>query len=293
MPRPDARWLAVVAVGLCICVGQFGLLFVAMNTGLPAGLASVIAPLRPVFTIPLAAVALGERQPGARSFECRSPSPVSGYRRRPLPRRPLAGRRARYRLGRSVGLRQRRDSSGENEATLLAPRLVKRRRTSAATRALADLRGNRTLAKRGLFDRCIRDCCPRLRRRRFDLLRVRHLVLAAVPPPSLDSCAPHPACAGRRDPHRVARPRRAPDLGRAARVFHRLGRPCARARCRRHARGTKASRRPRSYLVVIREPALRYAAGRPSLASSFGTERRSLPAARAEATPRAGPCRSA
>jgi len=34
---------------------------VAMNMGLPAGLASVIAPLQPVFTIPLAAVALGER----------------------------------------------------------------------------------------------------------------------------------------------------------------------------------------------------------------------------------------
>ncbi len=61
VPRPDVRWLAVVAVGLFICVGQFGLLFVAMNTGLPAGLASVIAPLQPVFTIPLAVVALGER----------------------------------------------------------------------------------------------------------------------------------------------------------------------------------------------------------------------------------------
>ena len=33
--------------------------------------------------------------------------------------------------------------------------------------------------------------------------------------------------------------------------------------------------------------------GRPSLASRFGTERRSLPAARAEATPGAGPCWSA
>src|SRR5438132_2539571 len=61
VPRPDVRWPVVVAVGLFICVGQFGLLFVAMNTGLPAGLASVIAPLQPVFTIPLAAVALGER----------------------------------------------------------------------------------------------------------------------------------------------------------------------------------------------------------------------------------------
>jgi len=61
VPRPDVRWQAVVAVGLFICVGQFGVLFVAMSTGLPAGLASVIAPLQPVFTIPLAAIALGER----------------------------------------------------------------------------------------------------------------------------------------------------------------------------------------------------------------------------------------
>jgi O-acetylserine/cysteine efflux transporter len=59
--RPDARWRVVVAVGLFIGVGQFGVLFVAMNTGLPAGLASVIAPLQPVFTIPLAVIALGER----------------------------------------------------------------------------------------------------------------------------------------------------------------------------------------------------------------------------------------
>jgi O-acetylserine/cysteine efflux transporter len=59
--RPDVRWRVVVAVGLFIGVGQFGVLFVAMNTGLPAGLASVIAPLQPLFTIPLAVVALGER----------------------------------------------------------------------------------------------------------------------------------------------------------------------------------------------------------------------------------------
>jgi O-acetylserine/cysteine efflux transporter len=61
VPRPNVRWRVVIAVGLFIGVGQFGVLFVAMNTGLPAGLASVIAPLQPVFTIPLAVVALGER----------------------------------------------------------------------------------------------------------------------------------------------------------------------------------------------------------------------------------------
>jgi O-acetylserine/cysteine efflux transporter len=59
MPRRHAVLALVVAV--FIGVGQFGVLFVAMNTGLPAGLASVIAPLQPVFTIPFAVVALGER----------------------------------------------------------------------------------------------------------------------------------------------------------------------------------------------------------------------------------------
>src|SRR5437764_11328276 len=67
VPRPDVRWPAVVAVGLFIGVGQFGVLFVAMNTGLPAGLASVIAPLQPVFTIPLAVIAPGDR-PSPRQF---------------------------------------------------------------------------------------------------------------------------------------------------------------------------------------------------------------------------------
>ena len=42
VPRPDVRWRVVIAVGLFIGVGQFGVLFVAMNTGLPAGLASVL-----------------------------------------------------------------------------------------------------------------------------------------------------------------------------------------------------------------------------------------------------------
>ena len=66
--RHQMRRTVVVAVGLFICVGQFGLLFfVAMNIGLPAGLASVIAPLQPLFTIPFAVVALGER-PSARQI---------------------------------------------------------------------------------------------------------------------------------------------------------------------------------------------------------------------------------
>jgi O-acetylserine/cysteine efflux transporter len=58
---PDVPWPAVVAVGMLICVGQFGLLFVAMDNGVPAGLASVILPLQPVFTIAFAVAALHER----------------------------------------------------------------------------------------------------------------------------------------------------------------------------------------------------------------------------------------
>jgi drug/metabolite transporter (DMT)-like permease len=90
LPRPDVRWLAVVAVGLFICVGQFGLLFVAMNTGLPAGLASVIAPLQPVFTIPLAArSSIAWSATGV----SRQPTPVpSPYASRPPAQSPDTGR---------------------------------------------------------------------------------------------------------------------------------------------------------------------------------------------------------
>jgi O-acetylserine/cysteine efflux transporter len=61
VPRPDVGWRAVVAIGLLLCVGQFGLLFVAMNSGVPAGLASVILPMQSIFTIAFAVVALRER----------------------------------------------------------------------------------------------------------------------------------------------------------------------------------------------------------------------------------------
>src|SRR3989440_13083200 len=102
VPRPDVRWRAVVAVGLFIGVGQFGVLFVAMNTGLPAGLASVIAPLQPVFPIPFAVVALGERQARARSLESSSPLPGSG--RSP----PVAPTATLFRPSRSVSRRRHR-----------------------------------------------------------------------------------------------------------------------------------------------------------------------------------------
>jgi O-acetylserine/cysteine efflux transporter len=59
--RPDVelRWL--LGVGVFLCMGQFALLFVAMDQGLPAGLASLVLQAQVLFTIALAVVFLGER----------------------------------------------------------------------------------------------------------------------------------------------------------------------------------------------------------------------------------------
>lgn len=59
--RPGTGWKAVVGVGLFTSTGQFGLLFVAIDQGLPAGLASLVLQVQAVFTILLAVVLLGER----------------------------------------------------------------------------------------------------------------------------------------------------------------------------------------------------------------------------------------
>jgi len=58
-PRIGAR--RVIAIGLTLSAGQFALLFVAMDHGLPAGLASLVLQLQAVFTIALAVAFLGER----------------------------------------------------------------------------------------------------------------------------------------------------------------------------------------------------------------------------------------
>jgi O-acetylserine/cysteine efflux transporter len=59
--RPAVDWRLLVAYGLCIGVGQFGLLFVAIALGMPAGLASLVVQLQVFFTILLAFIVLGER----------------------------------------------------------------------------------------------------------------------------------------------------------------------------------------------------------------------------------------
>jgi O-acetylserine/cysteine efflux transporter len=58
-PPVPLRW--VIGVGTFMSAGQFGLLFVAIHNGLPAGVASVVLPTQTVFTIALAVAFLGER----------------------------------------------------------------------------------------------------------------------------------------------------------------------------------------------------------------------------------------
>lgn len=64
-PRPKARLIDLIGYGLCIGVGQFGLLFLAIRWGMPAGLASLVIQTQSIFTILLAWIALGQRPRGA------------------------------------------------------------------------------------------------------------------------------------------------------------------------------------------------------------------------------------
>jgi O-acetylserine/cysteine efflux transporter len=58
---PGVPWRWVAGVGLFTSAGQFALLFVAIDIGMPAGLASLVLQLQAVFTIGLAVGLLGER----------------------------------------------------------------------------------------------------------------------------------------------------------------------------------------------------------------------------------------
>lgn len=59
--RPKVAWKWIVAVGLVLGVAKFGLLFVGMDAGMPAGLSSLVLQVQAVFTALFACAALGER----------------------------------------------------------------------------------------------------------------------------------------------------------------------------------------------------------------------------------------
>ena len=59
--RPRVPWRYVLGIGAALGVVKFGLLFVSLDQGLPVGLSSLLLQLQVIFTIAIAAVALGER----------------------------------------------------------------------------------------------------------------------------------------------------------------------------------------------------------------------------------------
>ncbi|MCQ4082330.1 EamA family transporter [Streptomyces sp. RB6PN25] len=58
-PGVGARW--IISCGFVLGVAYFGLLFIGMHTGMPAGLSSLVLQVQAVFTALLAMVLLGER----------------------------------------------------------------------------------------------------------------------------------------------------------------------------------------------------------------------------------------
>jgi len=59
--RPAVSWPLLIGYGFAIGVAQFGLLFVSIKLGMPAGLSSLVMQLQAFFTIGLAVAFLGER----------------------------------------------------------------------------------------------------------------------------------------------------------------------------------------------------------------------------------------
>ncbi|GAB3960771.1 EamA family transporter [Actinoallomurus acanthiterrae] len=59
--RPTIPWRRMALIGLPLGVGQFGLLFIGMHMGMPAGLASLVLQTQALFTAAFAVLTLGER----------------------------------------------------------------------------------------------------------------------------------------------------------------------------------------------------------------------------------------
>ncbi|MFF2726529.1 EamA family transporter [Streptomyces sp. NPDC058008] len=64
--RPTVAWRWIIGVGLVLGVAKFGLLFIGMDRGMPAGLSSLVLQAQAVFTALFAALVLSERPGGKR-----------------------------------------------------------------------------------------------------------------------------------------------------------------------------------------------------------------------------------
>lgn len=61
LPRPAVPWRLILGMGLVLGVVKFSLLFIAMDVGLSAGLASLLLQAQAFFTVILAAIVFGDR----------------------------------------------------------------------------------------------------------------------------------------------------------------------------------------------------------------------------------------
>jgi O-acetylserine/cysteine efflux transporter len=61
VPRPAEPWRVVVAVGVFMSLGQFSFLYLALDLGMPAGLASLLLQAQVILTIVIATAVLRER----------------------------------------------------------------------------------------------------------------------------------------------------------------------------------------------------------------------------------------
>ncbi|WP_422935468.1 EamA family transporter [Sinomonas sp. P47F7] len=65
VPKPAVSWRVIAGVGIFMSAGQFGLVYLAMHWGMPAGLAPLVLQSQMFFTILIAAAVLKERPTAA------------------------------------------------------------------------------------------------------------------------------------------------------------------------------------------------------------------------------------
>lgn len=68
LPRPQVKWTNLASYGVLIGVGQFGVLYVAMNGHISPGIASLVVQTQVFFTIALSMRLTGERVQGFQWF---------------------------------------------------------------------------------------------------------------------------------------------------------------------------------------------------------------------------------
>ena len=184
VPRPDAPWRTILAVGAFMSLGQFGFLYTAMAAGMPAGLAGLVLQAQVVLTILIAAAVLRERPTRAQAVGVGLG--VVGLLVVGLgPRRSRPAARPRpVPAGRSVvGDRQRRLPRVGDQGRALAHGLVGTRRAGAARGALARAGRAGGVRRRGGRLRLGGARLHRLHRRARFPGRLRDLQRTAVPQP--------------------------------------------------------------------------------------------------------------